>query len=264
MRGLLTGRTKPNPIRNWSGVLHPRETGDKHLTPLREQLESGIPHEREFGFFATLDGVDGLFVDVGANAGQSAVSLRTVNSSLRILSFEPNPLLEPVLRRLRDEVLDGFDYRMTGLSDRHASMVLYVPVVDGAHVTPLATLDRSLFDRQEHHDRLVRFSLHGTYKIAEVAVQLQRLDDLDLEPTVIKIDAEEHELSCLAGMMETIERYSPILMIENNPQRDQIADRLRAVGYEPFLYDPDSGDLVPFPASVESVNLFYVRRQADV
>ena len=180
--------------------------------------------------------------------------------SLRILSFEPNPLLEPVLRKLRDELLEAFDYRMTGLSDRRASTVLYIPVVDGVYVTPLATLDRSLFERQAHNDRLVGFSLHGAYEIAEVTVDLERLDDLDLEPTVIKLDTEEHELSCLAGMMETIERCSPILMIENNPQRNDIASRLAEIGYEPFLYDADAGELVPYPAPVTAVNLFYVRR----
>ena len=189
---LRRGATR-NPIRHWSGVLDPTEDEEKHLAPLRAQLEA-------------------------------------------------------------------FDYRMTGLSDRRASTVLYIPVVDGVYVTPLATLDRSLFERQAHNDRLVGFSLHGAYEIAEVTVDLERLDDLDLEPTVIKLDTEEHELSCLAGMMETIERCSPILMIENNPQRNDIASRLAEIGYEPFLYDADAGELVPYPAPVTAVNLFYVRR----
>lgn len=256
------GQQPPPPesrIREWSGILNPTENDERNFAPLVTQLESGTPHEPEFGFFSSLEGVDGLFIDVGANAGQSAVSLRSVNRSLRILSFEPNPLLEPLLRQLSNELLDGFDYRMIGLSDHRHSTVLYVPVIDGLLVTPLATLDRSVFERQHYHDQLVDLSLDGKYGIAEVSVELERFDDLDLDPAVVKIDTEEHELSCLAGMIETIGRCSPILMIEDNPQTNEIASFLATVGYEPFLYDADADQLVPLPARFEATNIFYVR-----
>jgi FkbM family methyltransferase len=256
------GQQPPPPesrIREWSGILNPTENDERNFAPLVTQLESGTPHEPEFGFFSSLEGVDGLFIDVGANAGQSAVSLRSVNRSLRILSFEPNPLLEPLLRQLSNELLDGFDYRMIGLSDHRHSTVLYVPVIDGLLVTPLATLDRSVFERQHYHDQLVDLSLDGKYGIAEVSVELERFDDLDLDPAVVKIDTEEHELTCLAGMIETIGRCSPILMIEDNPQTNEIASFLATVGYEPFLYDADADQLVPLPARFEATNIFYVR-----
>lgn len=245
-------------IREWSGILNLSADDERNLAPLVAQLESGRPHEPEFGFFSNLEGVDGLFIDVGANAGQTAVSLRSVNRSLRILSFEPNPLLEPLLRRLSNGLVDGFDYRMTGLSDHRHSSVLYVPVIDDLLVTPLATLDRSVFERRHYHDQLVDLSLDGKYEITEVTVELERFDDLDLDPTVIKIDAEEHELSCLAGMIETIGRCSPILMIEDNPQASEIASFLATVGYEPFLYDAKADELVPLPARFEAINIFYV------
>ena len=246
-------------IGSWSGILNPTEDDERNFAPLRAQLESGVPHEPEFGFFRSLEGVEGLFIDVGANGGQSAVSLRSVNRSLRILSFEPNPLLEPLLRLLGNELLDGFDYRMTGLSDHRHATVLYVPVIDDLLVTPLATLDRSVFERQHYHDQLEDLSLGGKYEIAELTVELERFDDLDLDPTVIKIDTEEHELSCLAGMMETIDRCSPILMIEDNPQSNEIASLLAKVGYEPFLYDANADKLVPLPAQFETINSFYIR-----
>ncbi len=195
--------------------------------------------------------------------GQSAVSLRSVNQSLRILSFEPNPLLEPVLRQVDNELLDGFEYRMTGLSDHRHSAVLYVPVIDDLLVTPLATLDQSVFDREHYQNQLVELSLEGRWEVAEVAVELERFDDLGLDPMVIKIDTEEHEMSCLAGMMEAIDRCSPILMIEDNPQSNEIAALLAKVGYEPFLYDANADELVPLPAQFEAINTFYVRPGSD-
>jgi len=233
---------------------------DTLLAPLRAQIERGMPHEEEFGFFATLEGVDGLFVDAGANIGQSAVSLRCVNRSLRILSFEPNPMLEPVLRRVRDELLPRFDYRMTGLSDRQESKVLFVPVIDDLLVTPLATLDPSLFDRPHFQEQLEGLALNGTYDIERVTVQLEALDAFDLEPAVVKIDAEEHEVSCLRGMLETIRRCRPIFMIELNSREAEITTLLGSLGYRRFAFDPEAGELVSSVESLRPVNLFYVHR----
>ena len=46
-----------NLIRAWSGIVDPGARHSRHLAPLQAQLESGTPHEREFEFFASLEGV---------------------------------------------------------------------------------------------------------------------------------------------------------------------------------------------------------------
>jgi hypothetical protein len=173
-------------------------------------------------------------------------------------------MLEPILYRLREGMLRGFDYRMIGLSDRRASRVLYVPVIDDLLVTPLATLDSSLFERPHYHEQLNALSLTGSYAIEEVTVVLEPLDDLGLDPVVVKIDTEEHELSCLDGMVATIERCKPIFMIERNPQEEQISSVLARLGYERFVYAPDAGELVPWRPGGDSVNLFFLPRDHDL
>ena len=249
----------PNPIRDWSGVLDLSESIDKHVRPQREQLASGRPHEREFEIFARLEGLSGLFVDVGANVGQSAISFRCVNRSMRVASFEPNPVLEPLLRYVRDHLLEGFEYQMIGVSDVEAVLPLYIPVVDNAYVTPLASMQRDIFERKEDRERLLRFSLHGGYEVREVPIRLKRLDSLGLEPTVVKVDAEEHELRCLAGMVETLKKFWPLCMFESNSRNGEIIAAFAALGYRPFAYDPERKRLVPYPAPpIEPCNIFYV------
>src|SRR5215831_370500 len=55
-----------------------------------------LPHEKDyFGLKLLLKPGDGLFLDVGANDGISALSFRHINSSYAILSLEPNPLHVP-------------------------------------------------------------------------------------------------------------------------------------------------------------------------
>jgi len=52
------------------------------------------PHEPDFAFFERFSDESGLFLDVGANAGMSAVSFRIFNKCAPILSLEPNPIHE--------------------------------------------------------------------------------------------------------------------------------------------------------------------------
>jgi hypothetical protein len=55
-------------------------------------------HEQDFKYFHRLNGQEGLFIDVGANIGQSAISLALFNSTYRIHSFERYTQIAPSLR----------------------------------------------------------------------------------------------------------------------------------------------------------------------
>src|SRR3712207_2603537 len=67
------------------------------------------PHERDFEAFALFPDREGLFLDVGANSGISAVSFRAFNRHSPIVSVEPNPLNEPDLR-IVSRLLNDFKY----------------------------------------------------------------------------------------------------------------------------------------------------------
>lgn len=50
------------------------------------------PHDPDFRYFNRCDGGGGLFLDVGANTGSSALSYRVFDRSSQIFSLEPNPI----------------------------------------------------------------------------------------------------------------------------------------------------------------------------
>ena len=82
---------------------------------LRRRFRQGIAHERDFLFFRHFEGSDRLFVDIGANLGQSALSFRLANRTCPILSFEPNPDMEHALCEVKRLLGDLFNFRMHGL-----------------------------------------------------------------------------------------------------------------------------------------------------
>jgi FkbM family methyltransferase len=199
----------------------------------------GIPHDQDFAFFANLG--EGLLVDIGANTGQSARSVRVFNRQLRIVSFEPNRLLEPELRFTRRLLGPGFEYRMLGLGDRDQTLTLYVPMAGRTPLSPWATADRPTLERNR---KLIEAESGGPVSVAEVPVEVRRFDELGLHPLAVKIDVEGFELAVLRGMRETLERDEPILMLENNSSAEAAAACLRGLGYRTFAYDVDRNALI--------------------
>ena len=62
-----------------------------------------LPHDKSYRALRHFIALkpEGLFLDVGANDGISALSFRRFSKSYRILSLEPNALLEPALKKLK-------------------------------------------------------------------------------------------------------------------------------------------------------------------
>ncbi|HEX4000461.1 MAG TPA: FkbM family methyltransferase [Pirellulales bacterium] len=199
-----------------------------------------IPHEPDFHIFAALEGTRGLFLDVGANSGQSARSLRMFNRSLDILSFEPNRLLESDLRFTRRLLGRTFRYRMHGLGSTNRRTTLYVPTVGPTPHTPWATADRQLLERSRPS---IERELGRPFNITEVPIEICRGDDLRFRPVVIKIDVEGLELDVLQGLEATLDRSEPLLMIERNIGSGTVAAWLEARGYQLFVYNPATNRL---------------------
>ena len=72
------------------------------------------PHDPAYAAFRHLPRRDGIFLDVGANAGMSALSFRVFRPDVPIFSVEPNPFHGPDLEFLKRRVLRDFDYKLIG------------------------------------------------------------------------------------------------------------------------------------------------------
>ena len=188
---------------------HPRLFGLARRAGMVARFAARRPHEPDFAWFAGLEG-DGLFLDVGANSGQSALSFRIFNRSHRILSVEANPALEPDLRFVK-RLISGFDYRMVALSDTPGETVLRVPHRGTTPLSQAASLDGGFITRRADE---IRRRSGGEFHVVEVPVEVTTVDALAVEPSVVKIDVEGGEHRVLRGMQETIERRRPVVLLE--------------------------------------------------
>lgn len=235
-------------LRRWPRLYQKAKRGYGRLT-----FRLGIPHDPEFRLFAALAGVAGLFVDIGANAGQSARSLRIFNRGLQILSFEPNCMLEPDLALTKRLLGTGFDYRLVGLGTKPERATLVIPAYRGAPQTAWATTDPAVL---EANRAKIEDWLGGAFDTIEVPIEIIRFDSLDLHPVAVKIDVEGLEADVVMGMEETLRADEPLLMLEHSDGADDLIGWLRERGYAIYLYDPAANRLRPTAMPRKTTNYF--------
>ena len=218
-----------------------------------------LPHEKDyFGLKLLLKATDGLFLDIGANDGISALSFRKINSRYSILSFEPNPLQRKSLERVRHK-LKRFDFRLCAVGDQEGSVTLTMPTYKGLpnHSGAFCAPEQRGVFEAEFPAEMVR-----KFEYVTQTVPVIRIDDLHLSPTVVKIDAEGYDLKIIHGMEETIRRCRPILMVENNPSNIALITAFLAdLDYEVREYDYRNDRLIPYSGE-RTRNVFFTNRRA--
>jgi FkbM family methyltransferase len=213
----------------------------------------GIVYEPGFRALPALLASDALVLDVGANSGQSVLSIKRVLPRARIISFEPNPCHAHALIGLTDRFSD-LSYEPVGLADENGESYLYVPVYNGKAMSGLASFDYAKAAGWLSPKTVFGFD-PARLEIRQVKTRLQKLDDYDLNPDLIKIDVQGFEEQVIRGGMETIKRSRPVLFVESSAPA-VLDSMLCPLGYEAFrkdhgniLYSPGENTPAPRPGS---------------
>jgi len=166
--------------------------------------------ERELRLLRHLCLRDRDAIDVGANVGSYIHFMK--RHARRVYAFEPVPgLAEALQRKFAPRVV----VRNMALSREAGTAVLRIPVVAGAPVTGLASLDSAAL-------------ADGGFE--EIEVPTRPLDEIFAgDVGFIKIDVEGHEEAVLDGAAKTIARCRPRLLVEIEENREPGAlTRIRA------------------------------------
>jgi FkbM family methyltransferase len=176
-------------------------------------------------------------IDIGANAGQSALEFARLRPDADIVSFEANRDNLADLAVVRRVLGQRFAFHHVALSDRSGNERLYVPVVGKTPVPGEASIEPGMLAEVER--RVGKIS-----KVLDYPVSLQTLDSYSLAPHFVKIDVQGHELRVLRGMRRTLELHRPVLMIEYGSSIDDVRRFLKDVGYGLFIYDVSADHMV--------------------
>jgi hypothetical protein len=109
-------------------------------------------------------------------------------------------------------------------------------------------------DRNALNDPAVERRI-GAFGVVQQKIRLVNFDQLAIEPDIVKIDVQGHELSVLRGMTETIAKVAPAFLIERSAADASIMELFKPFGYSFHIANGD-GPLVPHDSSIPSLNMF--------
>jgi FkbM family methyltransferase len=222
----------------WRTLVRTVQTSFPWLADVKYELQRTArritrrPFENDFLALRLLDlGPDPLLLDVGANRGQSIDAFCLVRPGARIIAFEPNRLIADRLHH-RYRRRDNIEIRAIGLGDAAGEFTLYIPVYKGYVFDGLASFDQTaargwLEGRILHYDP-------ARLRVDQITCPVTRLDDLQLNPAMVKLDIQGFEHRALVGSRETLTRYKPVLLIET-PNAETF-DYLGGLGYRCHAY----------------------------
>lgn len=194
-----------------------------------------LPHDQSYFGFAHFAVSSGLFLDIGANNGITALGVHKVLPDYRIISIEADISHRAALERVKRR-LHAFDYMMIGASDVERDLVLYTPRVAGRLIHALTSSDLDYLKISVARDFGTSRALRARYE--QRVVKCMPLDQLKFSPDIIKIDVEGYELAALTGLSATIDRQRPIILVEFTPGFfDKTKKFLDMKGYEYLIYD---------------------------
>ena len=192
VKSKYAGKSYVIPIVNTIGIHHLRHKTEPWMTSLIRKLV-GLR--------------EGVFLDVGANVGQTLMKVRSL-SSVRYIGMEPNPECVLYLKKLIEaNKLKGCTICPCGLSNKNGLLTLF----SNSAASPYASVIKGFRD-------------HDQWNLTQTQiVPVMRGDDLikDIGLTeniaVIKIDVEGGELEVIEGLRETLERFRPFIISEILP-----------------------------------------------
>jgi FkbM family methyltransferase len=196
-----------------------------------------LPHDKSYSALRHFIAVRprGLFLDIGANDGISVLSFRKFSKDYRILSLEPNPLLEPALKKIKSTD-PYFDYRMVGAGSAPTRTHFFVPVYKSVVLHTFTSGNREQVRAAIAHS--FGNSVAAATQVKMFEAEIIRLDNLSVDPAIIKIDAEGFDYDVLLGLTMTISRARPFIIIEIGPTEfDKIRSYLNDKNYALLAYD---------------------------
>jgi FkbM family methyltransferase len=217
-----------------------------------------LPHEADFYGIPLLVGNmnAGLFLDVGANRGHSALGFHKLLPNWRIFSIEANPLHKDRLEKLKQQ--NPFLSYQIAAADRESgkTVTIWTPRYGRLYCHSAAALNRS--------DAVRAIELAFPAQAAEfdyVASQTRTvtLDELAVVPQFVKIDIQGKEADALSGFTNTVALHRPYFLVECNLDADPVFDLMRKLNYLPVIYDPSRHRLMFLGAADRAQrNIFFV------
>jgi FkbM family methyltransferase len=212
-------------------------------------IDGKLVEEKEMELLPLLLTANDEAIDVGAN--YAYYTERLARLCKKVYAFEPIPFTHNVCAMLiKHYKLSNVTLYKQGVGEKNERHKFLVPVTD------FGAISAGQAHFGERNDELEGKEIHAKFtKHQEVECEVIALDSLlnnFANLKFIKIDIEGAEYFALKGMKKTIEKFTPVILVEINPfflkgfnlSEESLKTLITELGYETFVYDEKIKKLV--------------------
>ena len=205
-------------------------------------IYSRLVEEKEMELLPLLLTANDEAIDIGAN--YAYYTERLAHLCKKVYAFEPIPFTHKVCAMLiRHYKLNNVTLYKQGVGEKNEWHKFLVPVTD------FGAISAGQAHFGERNDELEGKEIHARFtKHQEVDCEVIALDSLInnfANLKFIKIDIEGAEYFAFKGMIKTIEKFKPVILVEINPfflkgfnlSEESLKTLIAELGYETFVYD---------------------------
>jgi FkbM family methyltransferase len=207
-------------------------------------IAAGDWFEKEMEFWRSWIKPGMTVIDVGANVGVYTFSAaRRVGAEGRVLAVEPfSGCVRCLQESCRINKLSWVKVCAGAASDREGTARLSIS--SASELNEIVADEVAAAMKPGSFEEVPCFTLDSL-------IDRENLSQVDF----LKIDAEGHEMSVLAGSERILSEFAPVILYENiagfKESNLPVADYLRSRGYQFFRYQPYVGELIQINSSEE-------------
>jgi len=183
-------------------------------------------------FYRLAQQLDGALLDVGANTGFYCLVGAAARHDMKILAFEPDPNVLPILRgNLKINAVDRYAHVFPmALSDSRGDAELHIPTPEHGLIETSSSLES---DFRTAHSAVIQVPTNTVDHIIEI--------ERPGKVAIIKIDVEGHEAAVLRGATGTVNSHRPVLFVEVLARADfrSFSQFIYEFGYKDMRLQPN-------------------------
>ena len=175
-----------------------------------------------------------FIIDVGAHNGESVYNFLKFNPHSKIVSIEPNPKNYEIIKSTysKDKRVKVLNYL---ISLKKKKQFIYTPLLFNKELSQMSSVSLSLLKQRLNFF----FSINlKKFSFKKRIIRTITIDNLNLRPSIIKIDTEGYEYEVLSSARKTINLNKPIIIIEYNHHNFiKILKLMKKFKYSAYQYD---------------------------
>ena len=171
-------------------------------------------------------------IDVGASDG---IASKFFNNNLNvgtIYCYEPNEYFLKILKKVKQKNIVIKPY---AIGNKNIQKKIYFPRYNFLNKN-YDIISYAHYDQKLMGHFLLDFKFRSNLSISSSILTIKKIGLFKKKINLIKIDTNGFELSIIKGLIQTIKKDKPALLVEMNKDEKSISNILKKLNYEGYFY----------------------------